>query len=284
MPTVYLDYTLGDDSRTYAQAQNSATPWKLPSKVYTSATTGDTCIIANGTYTTGLTLTCAKSINWVAQTNGSVIWDFGSSTGYYIHHNTASITTSFTGIKFINMKQNALYAAPFMCSILSGGTLNLTDCTIDTVEVSPLAGQDIGSVIGNYQGSWSVNLTRVLIKGVKYLISATNTNLFSSTGSAVYTLNNCTIYIDETTKPVAKFMGIMSTSTMTGKNNIIYFVTSTPWGSPSINTMTYSDGYGITSFPANTGNITSDPLFVDVPNGNYNLRPTSPCIDTGTTA
>jgi hypothetical protein len=27
--------------------------------------------------------------------------------------------------------------------------------------------------------------------------------------------------------------------------------------------------------------ITTDPLFVDAANSNFNLRPTSPCIDTG---
>ena len=47
-------------------------------------------------------------------------------------------------------------------------------------------------------------------------------------------------------------------------------------------TATYTDFYQVTSAPSGIGNITSDPLFVDAANGNFNLRPASPCIDTGT--
>ena len=43
-------------------------------------------------------------------------------------------------------------------------------------------------------------------------------------------------------------------------------------------TATYSDiQFGWTG----TGNIDADPLFVDMNNGNFNLQPTSPCIDSG---
>jgi len=46
--------------------------------------------------------------------------------------------------------------------------------------------------------------------------------------------------------------------------------------------ITYSDFFNISNMPATgTGTITSDPLLVDPVNDNFNLRPASPCIDTG---
>lgn len=47
----YFDATLGDDSRTSAQAQNSSTPWKTLSKLnsfYASLSTGDSCLLKAG--------------------------------------------------------------------------------------------------------------------------------------------------------------------------------------------------------------------------------------------
>lgn len=47
-------------------------------------------------------------------------------------------------------------------------------------------------------------------------------------------------------------------------------------------TITYSDiGDGFVPGP---GNISGDPLFVDMANGDYHLQPDSPCVDTGTNA
>jgi hypothetical protein len=58
-------------------------------------------------------------------------------------------------------------------------------------------------------------------------------------------------------------------------NNILSFTT------------TYSDYFNISdpnspTIISGTGVITSDPLFIDPANNNYNLSPSSPCIDAGT--
>jgi len=74
---------------------------------------------------------------------------------------------------------------------------------------------------------------------------------------------------------------------LTYKNNIYFTQNATPWNASSDN-MPYVNSstncvFGYTSVPAGVKvTVTSDPLFVDPLNGNFNLRPTSPCIDAGT--
>ena len=70
------------------------------------------------------------------------------------------------------------------------------------------------------------------------------------------------------------------------KNNIFYKVAgglSYTIASGSTG-LTYENNcaYNMSGVPTGSNNITSDPLFIDFAGGNYNLRPTSPCIDTGT--
>ena len=117
----------------------------------------------------------------------------------------------------------------------------------------------------------------------------------SSAGKTVKIYNN-TIYLPRTTASEMVdgiWRGSNSLSaTLTWKNNIVYAAASTPFyvgaytfGSP---TVSYNCHYNITSVPSGTGNITTDPLFVDAANGAFGLRNNgvdiiSPCIDTGIT-
>lgn len=50
MATVFVDAALGDDARSYAQAQSAATPWATPYRVNSAATAADTASIVSGIY------------------------------------------------------------------------------------------------------------------------------------------------------------------------------------------------------------------------------------------
>lgn len=279
MATVYLA-TTGSDSYTYVQAQNPATPWLTPSKVNTSATTGDTVSIAAGTYTSGMQVSFTKSFTWVGAGASTTIFDWGGLTSNYFRFEGTSQT--FSGIKFYNLSYNALYACPFMAGAGTVSTCTMTSCIIDTVAVNDLGGLSIGGLFGGYTVTFNTNLTNCLISNVTYNLASVGTCLFHSrSSSSTVTMNKCTIYLPSTAKPIVSIVQQGANLTLTGKNNIIYATPTIPWGTVGTNTITYSDGYNISSFPANTGNITTDPLFVDVANGNYNLRPASPALDTG---
>jgi hypothetical protein len=78
--------------------------------------------------------------------------------------------------------------------------------------------------------------------------------------------------------------GPQPTATLTITNTIAYshtgiYLTGCP--SESDCQVNYSDIQGWTG--GGTGNISSDPQFVNATSGDYHLKPGSPCVDTGTT-
>lgn len=104
-----------------------------------------------------------------------------------------------------------------------------------------------------------------------YNLLITNSNYAGVTvnNDAIAYMDNMTIYGNAT--------GIYenSTGSVSAVNSILWNNTAATYGTPTI---TYSDVEG--SY-IGTGNINSDPVFVDAANGNFNLQITSPCIDAG---
>ena len=281
MATVYLS-TTGSDSYTYAQAQSSSTPWLTPGKVQTSATTGDTVSVASGTYTIGAGITFTKNFTWNAVSNGDAIFDF-ANVNYRIEFSSA--TQTFNGIKFYRGKHNPSYGAIFIHVAGNTYTHTFNDCIIDTMSLnSPIA--NLGGVFGD-NNCTGVNFVfnRCLFKEITYDTSASGTALFAfrnADPTSGVQMNYCTTYLSSTAKPIEKiFNDAASTNkpVFSGKGNAFKSEASIAVGATSC-TMTYSGAYNITSFPANTGNLTSsDPLFIDATNTNYNLRQLSPLID-----
>jgi hypothetical protein len=104
-------------------------------------------------------------------------------------------------------------------------------------------------------------------------------NAFSISYSSS-TINNNTVFL-----PDGEFSGIGIigyTSSISSYNNIIWKI-DTIHGYPISPSQpiaaVYCDLFKV--YPGN-GNIISDPLFIDIPTGNFNLQPLSPCIDMGT--
>jgi hypothetical protein len=149
------------------------------------------------------------------------------------------------------------------------------------------------------QGIINVTLTRCLCYDIKKLSASTSASIFTAhlaNNLSVINMTNCTFYMNALTDTILTgFSWIWSAAsgalTWTIKNCIIDAPTSMRYqalGSGnntdlSIYTITYSDVYNFTNTPTlGTGTITSDPLMVDPANANFGLRPTSPCINTGT--
>jgi len=103
----------------------------------------------------------------------------------------------------------------------------------------------------------------------------------AQSGSAM-NITNCTFYVTTVTSN-GLFYYFASGSSSVVKNNIIYASSSCPIATGISGTFTFNnnDTYNGTSIPSGSNNITSDPKFIDPVNDNFNLKPSSPCRNTG---
>jgi hypothetical protein len=144
---------------------------------------------------------------------------------------------------------------------VSGGTLFNS---IIISNFTPVLGRGLTGLGG---GAYNSILNNCLIMG----------NQSGTNGGGVFggALNNCTV--TSNAAPQGNFGGGVSDAVEV-RNSIIYFNTPNN-GSGHNNTYSCT-----TPDPGGVGNITSAPLFLDLPGGNVRLQSNSPCINAGNNA
>ena len=285
--TVYYISPSGNDTNTSLQAQSSSTPWQTVSKFETSSAAGDTCIFLPGTHvwaasTINLATAVGKTYNGidptlvtVAGTAGGELWNFLNAT-------------TIRNIKFTNSVPVASYS--FFANNTLGNIVTFERCIFSALAVSSGAAifgsTSFGAVIGTY-----VLRACLFYNTVKMIFGSG-----IGSGGPVEFYNN-TIYSDIAAANVANlwtgagYGGPAQPWIM--KNNIVFNGNGTPHGlfdilnastpviSGSNNLFFGWTGPGDWVSINGNGYVNSNPLFVDGPGGNFNLRPGSPCIDAG---
>lgn len=263
---------------------SSSTPWATISKAHTSASSGDTIICKDGTYT-WVSQTFTKNLTIQAENNGLAIFDGGDAILGWI----ASTILTLTGIVF----RNALANGPIIAT--GNTTLTMTLCQLIDIQASGSSNSIIGPFASSGAITSTITLLSCLLSNIRSRDSAIISLFYTRSGSAHvnYVFNNCIFYFSAALPfKIAYLFGQHNNNdvtVVTMKNTIIYNNWGTtlnfhydPYGIPVLFYLSYSDFYLLTGVPSGTANITSDPLFVDAANGVFDLRPTSPCINTGT--
>jgi hypothetical protein len=290
MATVYLAPT-GSDAYTYVQAQNPATPWLTPGKVNTSATTGDTVSMAAGTYTWA-SVTFSKSFIWVGAvlSSGLPTTILDGAAAHVSWALAAGATNTFTNILFQNVVQTS---AVSVIALPTTGVniVTFTSCCFRNIALYDNNASSTG-LFGQAEATPTTTFTvsSCLIYGITKASAASYgriaglRNYGAILMSAIFI--NTVIYHSASgaTALTELFASNSFNIGMTIKNCIFFSVNSLAFRySLGLTNFlgSYSCNYNLTSIPTFTYSITSDPLFVDAANANFNLRPTSPCIDTG---
>ncbi len=294
MATVYISPTgSNSNSGTYAS------PWLTLAYAYTNTTTSDTIYFMNGTHTwLSATMT---SRTFQGESPTLTIVSAGSYTG-----NIRWLLTNLT-INDMTFTYNGITGTTnciFGGSVVGGvSTYTLNRCILhDLVTWEDAARIDLGSgaVFGSAYSSNStdaVTLNSCLVYDIRRTSTCTNGYIFVGTTSgaqagSVTCFNTTFAFTATGTSALTRFIysynsAAIPTVTLTncilrngGGGTMTFYLNS--YGAAPTYTVTYCDNYLMSGVPAGTGNITTDPLFIDPNNGNFKLRPLSPALETGT--
>jgi hypothetical protein len=286
--TVYLNADTGDNSRTYVQAQSPTTPWLTIAKCNTSATDGDTIILQDSVATylwTSITFTKGFIIQGQQDDASGAILDGASVAGTWDIPSNKTFSLSKLTIRNI---VNPIYG-PFWIIGGAPGIVNFesTNCIYKSIKFG--SGSNI-SFLTDFNNAYNGTHTFNRCTFIDMERSGSGVGMFflsGSGGTINHNLINCTFYWRSGLSSPVAVVTIKGSGTRiaTIKNCIMKndsgATIDVDSGSGGTFTYSYSDFHQMSSVPSGTGVITSDPLFVSVADNNFNLRPTSPCINTG---
>lgn len=239
-----------------------------------SSTSGDVFIFKDGTYTVLSSLTLgADGITLRAENTGNVLinhtgLNLGNSTGNYAGFNLKGI--KFNGGNFLGLR------------IIDGDYLAVEECEFigHASAYRTLVG-DTGALDNGF--GMNASFKRCVFEGESRASEVRFFRYRLSTISHNLTLDSCTIVLSTTAGGSGIFQqGEPGTHVV--KNTIATCTTSganlgSPQGFTENNNCYYNIGE---SADTAKGIIVDDPQFINTANGDYRLRPTSPCISAGT--
>lgn len=290
MSVWYLNADTGNDT---TGSGSSSSPWLTISKAHTNATSGDTVIcqdstahytFANQSFTKDLTIQGEQS-------DGSgAIFDASGAARYWNTNSSVTTTLNISNITFYDIQAPGAFSNAISTLF---GTIN--NCVFRDFYNSNTGGANAcGGIVGpnHIGGAQDHNMTIkncvfYNLTGTPSIMDGHHTSGAIDTGTVNFTNN--TIYSDGTyasSAPTLFTLYSQGAVTLNWKNNIFYSTTTIDFvRSLGVTwfTFNYNDTYGLNASrtPTGTGNITVDPLFVDVATDNFNLKTTSPCTNTG---
>lgn len=295
----YYIATTGNDTTGTGTVGN---PWATITKAYNTSAANDTINVAAGTYTGSAgwlpnTFT-ARVLIGAALVNGlpSVILDRSGTTSPSFGCNCCSSgdTTTIKNIRFTNTVTAGGNSAIFSNNGGATGLLTFENCVFDNMTVTP----GLGAVICM---SVFVSDSRAVIRAcLFYNIQADGSGsagFIGANGTTVnssWTIVNCSFNANTAGTPLDHFLQILGGYDVGAyliKNNIFAnnqgttMYTTAGHGTTLPGAYVFSNNctYNVTNPLTGSNNITGDPLWVDgsIGSPNYNLRASSPCIDTG---
>jgi len=281
MATVYISPTGGAVTQDGTTA-NTAYAFSSLSTAETDAQSGGKILFMDGTYSVTATLQLgASNVTYEAVNLRKAVFDFANG-GYGLE--LGRTADSFAGFAMKGLVFDNLGAASFNgavdVEIASSQLLTADDC--DFLDMTSTYKAIVGSGSASNTGAMNATFTRCVFTGSK---TTGDANFFAYRGANSHnlTLNNCTcIYTNNSTSGIFKTGTIGS---ITVKNSILLADGSGTTTLGTAQTFTESNNcYRNISESADPANniIVDDPQFVDSPNGDYRLRPSSPCINAGT--
>lgn len=284
--TVYYIATTGDNGTGDGSEGN---PWETLLFAFNNSIAADTIIAADGEYAfENTTWNSNRTIQGTSQ-SGTIFDGAGASLKWII----SSATINFLDLTIRDIVGSNVSGVIENASAVNDSVTTWTRCTFDDLSVP---GQLHFAQIFLLAGGGTP------LRNAMTFTSCVFDECFAADGNPAYmwngtqgsghslTLTNCTLYFS--TAGAAAIESIFFNRSAvnpvyTVKNCIIYNASGTSMevfneNNPVAETFSnncYFDDF--TMLPTDANAVLTDPLLVDPANDNFNLRPTSPCIDTG---
>jgi len=287
MADIYFDLTSGDDTTGNGSL---ATPYKTLNKAHTEASDGDTLILKDGTHTlvANVTTNITKTnITITSESQDAKLCIIDGDSLYYYNNTVGNnITLNINHITFQNMVLGANKLFLSNTGNINVGTFNFSYIICKNISLTE------SLILRNFGSSSSLLVTinnclfEEISTGRVLIIENAITNF-------VYINNNTFVNVSRATDNYFRVRG----GSLIFKNNIFYcnHATNVNITTQSVSKTAiefYNNCYvnlglgtislGVAIVDVDQNNIATDPLFVDTPNSDFRLRPSSPCIDTGT--
>lgn len=297
MATYYIA-TTGNDTTGNGTL---ATPWLTLAKGLTGSTTGDTLTFAAGTYTVAGNSVCTnRTIQGATggspiSTTGWTVFSAGGSTGGFTQ---VGGTTNYYNIWFTNVVR-AFNGSTGFIGTTGVATTTVSGCRFSNMTV--VSHSNYAGLIGSNDFNTQIvylTVSSCVFDDVQCHMSANaNYNLIGgrgkSVGSYVRFYNNTMSFRTEALRPAnGLFGGYYGDSCDYSIKNCIFKNSCSSISIICATPGTFTNGFNVTNCCYNgtfgtsgitaTNCITSDPLLIDESNADFRLRPTSPCLSTGT--
>jgi hypothetical protein len=264
-----------DSNHGGSNAGTLANPYTSLATAMTNAT--DSVAVLNGTHTENVSIAVPKSLVFVGESLSAVLSTTQSGATYGDGMQCAGFNVTLETLTFLNNGTSVIT----VIDPGAGGNLTIESCHME-----------YGSFVLNYANHWGLiggsvagNLT---IKNSTFKTGARSRGIIiGGDGNTGQTFVNSTIegntFVIITGSTATDISRPTAYTSSIWKNNIFIGLNGTEVlnMTPSTYKNNCFNNTGETS--GGTDNLfETDPLFVDSANGDYRLRPTSPCINAGT--
>jgi hypothetical protein len=263
-----------DSAHTGTESGTVDEPYNTIAEAMTAASDGGVIAIKDGTHNTGQ-ISLGKNLTFVGESMDGAILS-SSLRNFY----SATYTLNLETLKVLNTSLSSRTGI-----IYTTGALNVDSCIIDQ-------GSEASVGRGLVTGASSSRVAYVFNSSILKLGSSSATYGIICGGGAAQmgcnslTLNGCTIINtagsgDGLAQNASIVAGVFKNSIYVGLNSDD-LGTYTP--TANSNNCFHNTSFSSGSPASGSDHVYADPQFVDASNGDFRLRPSSPCIGTGTTS